>query len=158
MNAHDITNNQIRSMTTNKLIIEAGKFYRTRDGRKARIYATDGQSPLSIHGAIALDVGWNTFRWEKNGSYYEGSEESQNDLIAEWIDKPQIDWSVMPEGAVAVAMDGKGTWRAFPDKVPVKVGNGWVRAGAMKLYPNHRPKWTGDWKDSLVIKPGHEQV
>lgn len=37
--------------------IETGKYYRTRDGHKVLIYATDGRDEW-VHGAVLLDDGW----------------------------------------------------------------------------------------------------
>lgn len=61
------------------LKIEAGKFYKTRDGRKVgpmtyaggNIYAADGK------------------QWRRDGYYWNGvGGHEQNDLIAEWTDEP----------------------------------------------------------------------
>jgi len=48
---------------------EAGKTYKTRDGRDARVYATDGGGAKSIHGAWKTDAGhWYTAEWYADGS------------------------------------------------------------------------------------------
>lgn len=68
--------------------IEAGKFYRTRDGRKARVYATDGANEAHrIHGAILHHKGWGEGWW--NSTWYSDGlashiDESPSDLMSEW--------------------------------------------------------------------------
>ncbi|OJH53507.1 hypothetical protein ATN81_19155 [Agrobacterium pusense] len=66
------------------LKIEAGKFYKTRDGRKVgpvRLKATHGSDgPYRINGL------WNYLENGLVGSISNG--DHKDDLIAEWIDKP----------------------------------------------------------------------
>lgn len=47
--------------------IEIGKEYLTRDGKKVRIYAIDGASPKSIHGAYCIQSKWLPFAWYPKG-------------------------------------------------------------------------------------------
>lgn len=42
---------------------------RTRDGREARIYATDGGGSFPIHGAVAERDGWTGCVWRSTGHY-----------------------------------------------------------------------------------------
>lgn len=46
---------------------EAGKVYRTRDGREARVYATDGGGHFPIHGAVKCVDGWAQVQWRADG-------------------------------------------------------------------------------------------
>lgn len=48
-------------------MIDKSKTYRTRDGREVRIYATDGDGPFPVHGAIK-NVWWDTETWTKEGA------------------------------------------------------------------------------------------
>ena len=49
-------------------IFEAGVEYRTRDGRRARVYATDGQGTYPIHGAYQTRKGgWWSASWDALG-------------------------------------------------------------------------------------------
>ena len=64
--------------------IEAGKFYKTRDGRKARIYAVDGSGSDNIHGAILIKDGWDCEVWDKDGAWVDIR--SPNDLVSEWVE------------------------------------------------------------------------
>lgn len=53
--------------------------YQTKDGRKVKIYATDGGGNLPVHGAIK-GCGWWQGEWTLNGGWLtEG--ECRNDLI-----------------------------------------------------------------------------
>ncbi|MGF0520616.1 hypothetical protein ACQEDT_03815 [Agrobacterium pusense] len=66
------------------LKIEAGKFYKTRDGRKVgpvRLKATHGSD-----GPYRIDGLWNYLENGLVGSISNG--DHKDDLIAEWIDKP----------------------------------------------------------------------
>lgn len=67
--------------------IEVGKFYKTRDGRKARIYAIDGGSGDMPHGAILSGEYWVSMAWFSNGATCLYEDEAR-DLVAPWIDKP----------------------------------------------------------------------
>jgi hypothetical protein len=128
--------------------IEVGKFYRTRDGRKARIYAVDGREGSNIHGAVLNEIGWITSTWAITGQWI--AAESDRDLISEWIDKPEVDWSVMPKWAEWVAMDEDGKWIWFLGE-PRKGAANWCCYGVYGEIPHtYAPKWDGDWKDSLV--------
>jgi hypothetical protein len=51
------------------VMFEAGKEYLTRDGRRARVYATDGGLGSMIHGAIrsSIDGEWFASEWPKDG-------------------------------------------------------------------------------------------
>ena len=53
---------------------EAGKEYLTRNGRRARIYATDGGGTYPIHGAIQNDNLWYTAVWTAIGEISVGNE------------------------------------------------------------------------------------
>jgi hypothetical protein len=49
-------------------MISKDKTYRTRDGREVRIYATDGDYPFVVHGAIKKEDGqWELRQWLNRG-------------------------------------------------------------------------------------------
>jgi len=63
-------------------MIDITKQYRTRDGREVRIYATDGEGPYPVHGAIRLPTFWCPTNWDENGLYKAGGFELHDyDLI-----------------------------------------------------------------------------
>ena len=66
------------------LIIEVGKFYKTRDGMKIRIYAVDGYPYYPIRGAILCDDGWLGETWTKEGFYLCREKEYRADIVSEW--------------------------------------------------------------------------
>ncbi|UYE95831.1 hypothetical protein KNLIENLN_00018 [Sinorhizobium phage NV1.1.1] len=88
------------------LRIEAGKFYRTRDGRKVgpmRVYGGGGLDRSFVFGQVAAftapdledeRVGGS---YTSNGTWLTSSGHSPYDLIAEWVDEP----AVVPAVAVA---------------------------------------------------------
>lgn len=71
--------------------IEAVKYYRTRAGYKARIYALDGGGSFPIQGAIQFpDYGWGGSTWSTNGTFLGNGAEAPEDLISEWVDQPRL--------------------------------------------------------------------
>lgn len=134
--------------------IEVGKFYKTRNGRKARIYAVDGTDEYPIHGAI-LDRtdGWCIYVWRNDGGNLP-SQPYHSDLISEWTDRPEVDWSAMPKWAEWYAIDGNGIPRWFNGRMPSIKDDIWVNYELWGVVPfEYAPKWSGDWKDSLVKRP-----
>lgn len=71
------------------LTFEVGKFYRTRNGEKARVYALDGGAFQTVHGAIWSGGGWCSTTWQENGSRNVTYLKDRNDLVAEWYDTPE---------------------------------------------------------------------
>lgn len=68
--------------------IEVGTEYKTRDGRKARIYAVDGRPMKPVQGAIYTDGTWDMCEWTLLGKY--GGHEGR-DLVSEWTEpKPRL--------------------------------------------------------------------
>ena len=75
--------------------IEVGKFYKTRSGRKARIYATDGIKNYVVHGAMLTKDGWCRESWDIVGRNLEDFIDHRDDLVSEWVD-PVEDTCPMP--------------------------------------------------------------
>jgi elongation factor P hydroxylase len=72
-------------------MIDINKKYRTRDGREARIYATDGCGSASVHAAIKTRSGhWQQGSWWSNGQLLTSSQ-SDTDLVEV---KPRIQQTV----------------------------------------------------------------
>ena len=61
--------------------ISKDKQYKTRDGREARIYATDGAGEYSVHGALKSSEGWIYTTWGSQGHIVDPSRETLEDLI-----------------------------------------------------------------------------
>lgn len=69
--------------------IEVGKFYKTRDGMKARIYSLDGEGEYPIHGALLIyDKGWHIISWLESGRQFQNSSD-RSDLVSEWVEPPK---------------------------------------------------------------------
>ncbi|MDE2468624.1 MAG: hypothetical protein KGL35_07750, partial [Bradyrhizobium sp.] len=102
------------------MIIEPGKFYKTRDGRKVRIYATDGKFQRngrlvsSIHGAflqyggIEQESRWLCQVWLANGRLGETFLDDL-DIIAEWAE-PHPLANAKPGDVVWVRDCDESTW------------------------------------------------
>lgn len=152
------------------LVIEAGKFYRTRNGIKAVVYAVYPNQFWEILGALYFNNGWNSHAWRRNGQALTGSIPYDHDLISPWIDPPVVDWDKFPPWIVAVAKDSNGYWTAYLD-VPIREESDrhWYYnqdsySGGKVLYfasfgirDDDAPTFSGDWRDSLAIRPGHEE-
>lgn len=134
--------------------IEVGKFYQTRDGRKARIYATDVNNSAVIHGAVLYNE-WQVYVWQRSGNLNKCCTSSA-DLVSEWTEpKPEVDWSAMPAWAKCVYMDEHGSW--FYISVPVALSEtiGFFKDSVPKarIPPDYAPKFAGRWQDSIVFRP-----
>lgn len=136
--------------------IEPGKFYRTRDGKKARIYATDGGSPYQIHGAVQCDEVWVSHTWTKDGIFREGTLQADSDLISEWREEPEVPWERVPIECKWVAMDAGGRWFGYTTQ-PTACYGSWAidnTGHAQLLFPSQTPKnYTGGWRESLTKRP-----
>ena len=130
--------------------IEIGKWYRTRGGEKAYV-ACEMPGPVKfcgyhIQGPRAVPTGWFA-----NGSYMPDGPTSA-DLVDLWIDKPVVDWSKEPAWVKAIAMSSGGRWYRFAE-VPVLEDGIWWSAEVYRIHESEYPYWTGDWKNSLVVRP-----
>lgn len=133
--------------------IEAGKFYKLRNGAKMRCYATDGGSDKnSIHGAFLRNGIWVADAWPAGGEY-ENPENSQYSITSEWVDAPTFDWSKAAAWHKWVAMDEDGSWYAFADE-PRICNVVWRAATSSNSIPAaYAPAFSGDWKQSLIERP-----
>ena len=61
--------------------IAEGREIKTRDGHEVRIYATDGNDPFPIHGAVKLQNGWSLHYWRLQGQVAWGVQRDPRDLI-----------------------------------------------------------------------------
>lgn len=76
-----LTADQVVRLGGGKLF-EAGKEYKTRDGRRARVYAVDGEEPYPIHGAYQYSGnGWQCRAWTREGHGTELSCPTDADLM-----------------------------------------------------------------------------
>ena len=135
--------------------IEAGKFYRTRSGRKARVYAMDGGDEFTIHAAILFGTVWYVATYNVHGrcnTHDDDDGDNDDDLISEWVDKPVVDWSKMAAWHRWVAMDSYGIWYAFDDEPGLGM-IAWHSKRINSIPAAYAPTFSGNWKDSLVERP-----
>lgn len=85
---------------------EVGKFYKTRDGSKARIYCLDGGGFIAIHGAILIPSGWTPVNWNKYGKSSIFDPPQPLDLTEEWkehvLSEPYYAWGEIILGVVTL--------------------------------------------------------
>lgn len=80
-------------------MIDLKKTYRTRDGRKVKLYSVDNGGQCPIHGAYFNGETWRAVSWMSSGKYHLGSHISNMDLV----EGPQTitKWAnVFPNGTV----------------------------------------------------------
>lgn len=72
-----------------ELILEAGKFYRTREGRKAEVLYI---IPEKYNEAQRVLVGLDSSieKYELNGNYWGSGKEDPNNLVSEWKDPVRV--------------------------------------------------------------------
>jgi hypothetical protein len=70
---------------------EIGKFYKTRDGRKAQISMLDNGAGYMLGMMMNASDIWFSNQWRCDGTIYIDSD-TQNDLISEWEEpkKPKL--------------------------------------------------------------------
>lgn len=138
-----------------QLKIEVGKFYRTRNNQKARIYATDGGGEYTVHGAIYhenINV-WVPHKWYISGRELSQEEEFIFDLVCEWEEPLILDFdpTCLPAWANWIAMSDGKNWYYFQNK-PKAVTNFWdCKPNTYGFIPHEfAPKnFKLDWKSSL---------
>ncbi len=135
--------------------IEVG-YWETRDGRKARVLCTDAPGEYPIVGYVVFEGKADPWVWFPDGSGLNCG--GRLDLERPWIDRPTIDWSKEREWVKAVARDEIGNWFRY-SVTPSKTENGqWIDDGSAPcevqwMHPSEYPQFTGDWKDSLCVRP-----
>src|ERR1700761_2791277 len=94
--------------------IEVGKQYKTRNGKRVRIYATDtGSEEQMIHGAWEYAPGlWFSAGWYEDGSY-DSDGESVLDIVDETIAEPAKPASERPTLWVVCVDPSDSTYMAY---------------------------------------------
>ncbi len=134
-----------------KLRLEAGKYYKTADGRKVEIVATDVKGLIRPIVASVVNSGFVVFYNEEGCALL-----ARLDIVSEW-EEPFVldfDWSLMPFWVVFIAMDENGDWFGFSKKPYISRMKFISEGDYGKIPKKHSPKnYTGDWKESLFINP-----
>ncbi len=130
--------------------IEAGKFYRTQSGHKAKIYETGVktlQSQETIVGAIFIGDRWKILTWNSCGV----AGVSSYNIVGEWVEKPKINLNKLRELYKWAAMDKSGDWHLFPEKPEINHNDtGWFIYDGDFYVPPEIFEFSGDWKNSLI--------
>jgi len=140
-------------MTTLPEYIKPNTFVKLRDGSKARIYATDGADPWTVHGAVLKESNWIAIDWA--GVEFKPAEKADYDIIGPWTDKLNCDklWPLLPPWIKYLAMDDDSIWNGYSHKPKIGISvyhcteSGHNYCSIPKEYS---PIYSGDWKDSLV--------
>lgn len=145
--------------TTPTLEIIPGKFYRTRDGLKARVLCTDVQSPKPVLALVLSEGSELVFSYENDGCLMQSRESCHWDLVAEWSEPLEVDWSKFAAWHNAVVWSPTRDRWLVASRIPTwdDKANAWTGAGGDGfdyVPPEHAPKWTGEAKDSLIVRPG----
>jgi hypothetical protein len=140
------------------LKLEVGKYYRTRDGRKAGPLRPFGGNELKFQGPIAGDESDCDYSWRPDGAWgLKGWKPSDRDIVAEWTDEgarqPQAaqdqERETELERLVRVANEGMRAVAAMHNKPELR---------AQVEWRNKNFEWEplyGFWSDGeeLRIKP-----
>lgn len=132
-----------------ELNFKVGKFYVDGHGEKWECLKTD----LNSEFPIAMTDGKTVSTYTNEGYFYTYNPESPNNIVGEWVEKPIVDWSVMPAWANFVAMDKDGKWYWHYEK-PTPNHLKWIYTHWSGIIPSdYAPKFNGDWTESLIERP-----
>ena len=137
--------------------IKPGAFVKLRDGSKARIYATDGADPWTVHGAVLKESNWIAIDWA--GVEFKPAEKADYDIIGPWTDKLNCDklWPLLPPWIKYLAMDANNEWYSYSLKPYAGLSSNWfhnsLECSVCYVPKDYAPIYSGDWKDSLVERP-----
>ncbi len=139
-----------------KLKIKAGKFYRTRDGRKVGIYRTNANhSEDTIHGyTIELNGSEYNRSWTSDGTLF-STRKHGADLIEEWEDPLDFLWDCLPPWHNRyIAMNEDGAWYAYSNEPTQGVLDFYDYDAIIEIPKEYQPKnFTGNWTDSVFKNP-----
>jgi hypothetical protein len=110
-------------------MIDINKKYRTRDGRKVRIYATDGGAGSPVMGAVFYTTPngqfwWESARWTEDGRYDYHGRQTNTDLIEV---RPRHKVSVWINTYGATVSGGLYSTRASADEAAVSRRTGCIK-------------------------------
>lgn len=95
--------------------IKAGKYYRTRDGRKVGPMVLAGKAGEIIWGVPSRPSWLDS--WKSNGAWRSGAS-CRSDLIAEWVDEPAAPSPVRTVTRKEIVPGTYGRVRIFASKFP----------------------------------------
>lgn len=113
--------------------IKVGAYYKTRDGSKVRIYATDGSSEYPIHGAILDNGQWLVWEWSDDGASYQPNQKDE-DIVGLWEDPENL--TIGQHQALMFSTPGY-TFIANTCPTPVYIGDMGSGVYSIKLPPGY---------------------
>lgn len=145
--------------TAPTLILEPGKEYLAFPNWRMRCISDlrmeeEGEYPVVMERYSKVK-GWKgPFYYKKDGTH----KYADHNIIGPWNSKPIVDWSLYSKWTKAVAMDEDGLWYGYTE-IPTKLSATWeLQYSMISIPPEYAPKnadgtpWTGNWKDSLVVR------
>lgn len=137
---------------SNELKIEAGKYYRLRNGERVCVAATNKPGAHKI-------VGWSDqgdlYVWQPSGVFLNGGA-GLTDIISEWVEPERIPWEHLPKWCRwwVKNVDGR-EWGT--EKQPTHDGYSWDtndgKFGCIRIPKHLYSNYTGDWCNSLRERP-----
>ena len=140
-----------------ELDIQPGQLWLCRDGvTKARVYATDGQEPYPIHGAIQAQAGWAADTWTSAGLLVtEGGHPL--DLIRryDWREELAPIWAVLKPEYRWIARAAVGHWATYTGNEPPERDKTtfWGSGMGFGLNALRMPNPDCPWYETLTERP-----
>lgn len=147
--------------------IEIGKVYVCRRGTKVRILAEHEGAYIGLlrrnkDGGPVAEI------WDEDGNVYSKNVPCDYDIVGLYYEDPKVDWDSIPDYIRYVAMDTRGQWFGFVMKPHFIMDGpyGFWSIGRQGIYDGFcwhlqncdTPAFSGSFKDSLCVRPGHEKV
>lgn len=131
-----------------------GRWYKTRGGQKRYCIGTGLDGTLFMQDARLPS---NYYACNPDGTHKFNFKE--DDIISEWIDRPEVDWQKYPAWLPWLAMDKDGRWFLYEKEPRTARGeDAWVRDSMgdllLRVPPEYAPSFSGNWQDSLCSRDG----
>ena len=129
--------------------------WKTRDGRKA-IVAAEHPNSYEKHRFIGWIDG-KVRTWQDSGHVSHGFVFAA-DIISPWTEPVPWDWSTTPPWLNVLHKGPYGNWRLFKEEPLIHNGNFAIPTSGIDVPEKYHPKWSGDWKLSKTMRPGHKEA
>lgn len=136
---------------SNEFKIEAGKYYRMRNGVRVCVAATN--KPGS-HNVLGWSDDGHIGAWLPSGKF-SADTNTGSDIISEWVEPERIPWEHLPKWCRWWAKDANGRECGYEVR-PECTTNVWFReqdSGIVYLPNALFSNYTGDWRNSLRERP-----
>lgn len=141
---------------------EVGKYYATKEGHRAEcICNRPTRSEFILLTVFAVEIDDDIVIATPSGRFYRKGGLPTVSIVGPWIDKPIVDWSKMPawfDGVIMFPRQSPWQWSGYYGSRPYINDEleTWMcppDAYWFVIPEAYAPKWTGDWRDSLVERP-----